>query len=109
MRLAIDRPRDPVAAISYENLPLKARPILPFVNRVGGCGDRLSLNFGSALPRGRWPATPGQPRAIRHAAAALSIGIVPLARSQAGVHAVPLVQIQPSPEQRAGSGYAPVW
>ena len=53
MRLAIGRPRDPVAAISYENLPLKVGPILPLANRVGGCGDRLSLNFGSALPRGR--------------------------------------------------------
>ena len=48
MRLAIDRPRDPVAAISYENLPLKVGPILPSANRVGGCGYCLSLNFASA-------------------------------------------------------------
>ena len=43
----------PSRRLSYENLPLKVGPILPLANRVGGCGDRLSLNFGSALPRGR--------------------------------------------------------
>src|SRR5689334_12946765 len=36
MRPAIDRPRDPAAAISYENLPLKARLTLPCAKRIGG-------------------------------------------------------------------------
>jgi hypothetical protein len=49
MRRAIDRPRDRAAAMSYGNLPLKARPIPPSANHVGGCGYYLNLlNIGSS-------------------------------------------------------------